>query len=83
MNFSLIFPKDSEGIFDSAIVGKFGGATVRIYKLAKELSKRKNIKIITIPMNDSLALISAESTAKIEPIIEDIVQSLKDYAVNN
>ncbi|QDI88287.1 hypothetical protein Nisw_01440 [Candidatus Nitrosopumilus sp. SW] len=47
------------------------------------VSKRKNIKIITIPMNDSLALISAESTTKIEPIIEDIIQSLKDYVVNN
>ena len=31
-------------------------------------------------MNDWLVLISAESTAKVEPIINDMIQSLKDYA---
>lgn len=41
------------------------------------VSKRKNIVIITIPVNNHLVLISAEPNAKIEPIIEDILQKLK------
>ena len=40
------------------------------------VSKRKNIVIITIPVNNHLVLISAEPNAKIEPIIEDILQKL-------
>ncbi len=47
------------------------------------VSKRKNIKIITIPVNDYLVLISAESTAKVEPIIDEVIQSLKDMPHNN
>ncbi|MFB5597495.1 MAG: DUF6659 family protein, partial [Nitrosopumilaceae archaeon] len=47
------------------------------------VSKRKNIKIITIPVNDYLVLISAESTAKVEPIIDEVIQSLKDMPQNN
>lgn len=44
------------------------------------VSKRKNITVITIPVNDKyLVLISAESTAKVEPIIGEIIQSLKDF----
>jgi hypothetical protein len=41
------------------------------------VSKRKNIVIVTIPVNNHLILISAEPSAKIEPIIEDILQKLK------
>ena len=41
------------------------------------VSKRKNIVIITVPVNNHLVLISAEPNAKIEPIIEDILQNLK------
>ena len=41
------------------------------------VSKRKNIVIITIPVNNHLVLISAEPNAKIEPIIEEILQKLK------
>ena len=41
------------------------------------VSKRKNIAIITIPVNNHLVLISAEPNAKIEPIIENILQKLK------
>jgi hypothetical protein len=41
------------------------------------VSKRKNIVIITIPVNNHLVLISAKPNAKIEPIIEDILQKLK------
>ena len=41
------------------------------------VSKRKNIVIVTIPVNNHLVLISAEPNAKIEPIIEDILQKLK------
>ena len=40
------------------------------------VSKRKNIVIITIPVNNNLVLISAEPKAKVEPIIEDILQKL-------
>lgn len=41
------------------------------------VSKRKNIVIITVPVNNHLVLISAEHNTKIEPIIEDILQKLK------
>ena len=41
------------------------------------VSKRKNVAIITIPVSDFLVLISAEPNAKIESIIEDILQKLK------
>jgi hypothetical protein len=41
------------------------------------VSKRKNIVIITVPVDNHLVLISAEPKAKIEPIIEDILQKLK------
>ncbi|WP_420544684.1 DUF6659 family protein [Nitrosopumilus sp.] len=41
------------------------------------VSKRKNVAIITIPVSDYLVLISAEPNAKIEPIIEEILQKLK------
>lgn len=41
------------------------------------VSKRKNVAIITVPVSDYLVLISAEPNAKIEPIIEDILQKLK------
>jgi len=41
------------------------------------VSKRKNLMIITIPTNDYIVLISAETTVKIEPIIDEIIQSLK------
>lgn len=40
------------------------------------ISKRKNVVIITIPVRDYLVLISAEPHAKIEPIIEEILQKL-------
>lgn len=42
------------------------------------VSKRKKLKIITIPTNDYIVLISAESAMKIEPIIDEIIQTLKD-----
>ena len=41
------------------------------------ISKRKNVSIITVPINNYIVLISAEPNAKIEPIIEDILQKLK------
>ncbi|AFS82512.1 DUF6659 family protein [Candidatus Nitrosopumilus sediminis] len=42
------------------------------------VSKRKKLKIITIPTNANIVLISAESTMAIEPIIDEIIRSLKD-----
>lgn len=47
------------------------------------VSKRKNIVIITVPVNNNLVLISAEPKAKIEPIIEDILQKLNFQQKNN
>lgn len=48
------------------------------------VSKRKNVTIITIPMNnDHLVLISAESDTKVEPIIDEIIQTLKDLEQNS
>ena len=47
------------------------------------VSKRKDMKIITIPVNDYLVLVSAESGVKIEPIIDEIIQSLKGMAQEN
>ena len=41
------------------------------------VSKRKNVAIITIPINSHVVLISAEPNTKIEPIIDDILQKLK------
>ena len=42
------------------------------------VSKRKKIKIITIPMNNYIVLISAESNTKIEPIIDEIIEFLNN-----
>ena len=47
------------------------------------VSKRKKMKIITIPVSDYLVLISAESDVKIEPIIGEIIQSLKETTQEN
>lgn len=42
------------------------------------VSKRKNMAIITVPVNNYLVLISTEPNAKIESIIENILQKLKN-----
>ena len=42
------------------------------------VSKRKKIKIVTIPMNNYIVLISTESNTKIEPIIDEIIESLNN-----
>ena len=47
------------------------------------ISKRKKLKIITIPVNNFMVLISAEHNAKIEPIIDEIIQSLDIYNKTN
>lgn len=43
------------------------------------VSKRKNVAIITIPVNNHVVLISTEPNAKIEYLIEDVLQKLKHY----
>lgn len=45
------------------------------------VSKRKNVTIITIPVNDSLILISIEPKTKIEPIIEGIIHRINNLEV--
>jgi hypothetical protein len=47
------------------------------------VSRRKNVAIITVPVRDYLVLISAESGVKVEPIIDEIIQSLKDMPQEN
>lgn len=47
------------------------------------VSRRKNVAIITVPVRDYLVLISAESDVKVEPIIDEIIQSLKDMPQEN
>lgn len=42
------------------------------------VSKRKKIKIVTIPMNNYIVLISTESNIKIEPIIDEIIEFLNN-----
>ena len=42
------------------------------------VSKRKKIKIVTIPMNNYIVLISAESNTKIESIIDEIIEFLNN-----
>ncbi len=41
------------------------------------VSKRKKMSIITVPVHNYLVLISTEPNAKIEPIIENMLQKLK------
>lgn len=45
------------------------------------VSKRKNVTIITIPINDSLVLISAEPKTKIEPIVDEIIQRINNEEI--
>lgn len=42
------------------------------------VSKRKKMSIITVPVHNYLVLISTEPNAKIEPIIENMLQKLKN-----
>jgi len=52
MKISIIFPKDSEAIFNTGSTRTFGGATVQMYLFAKELNNvelknkfsKKNLK---------------------------------------
>ena len=45
------------------------------------VSKRKNVTIITIPVNDSLVLISTEPKTKIEPIVDEIIQRINNEEI--
>lgn len=42
---AIIFPKDSEAVFNRHCRETFGGATVQLYLIAKELSTYKNIEV--------------------------------------
>ena len=48
---ALIFPKDSEAIFNIKSQDTFGGATVQIYLLARELNNHKEISVYSL-IND-------------------------------
>ncbi|MBN2884735.1 glycosyltransferase [Patescibacteria group bacterium] len=47
MKIAIIFPKDSEAIFNTGSTRTFGGATVQMYLFAKELNNYKNKGINT------------------------------------
>ncbi|MBN2038800.1 MAG: glycosyltransferase [Spirochaetes bacterium] len=48
---ALIFPKDSEAIFNKDSQKTFGGATVQIYLIGKELSEYTDIKVYSLINN--------------------------------
>lgn len=48
MKIAIIFPKDSEAIFSKFSTRTFGGATVQLYLLAKELSSFRDHKIFSL-----------------------------------
>lgn len=45
MKIAIIFPKDAEGILNPKSNISFGGATVQVYLIAKELSKYKELEV--------------------------------------
>ncbi len=48
MKIFLFFPKDSEALFNKRIIRTFGGASVQMYNIAKELSNYSEIKTYSI-----------------------------------
>lgn len=48
MKIGIIFPKDSEAIFDSTSSRTFGGATVQMYSIANELTKHKECDVFCV-----------------------------------
>jgi len=48
MNIFIIFPKDSEALFNINCKRTFGGASVQVYNIAKELSKYNGIRVFSI-----------------------------------
>ncbi len=47
------------------------------------VSRRKNLTIVTIPIDGKVVLISAEPKAKIEPIIDEIIQLINNQLVTS
>jgi len=47
----IIFPKDSEAIFNINSTRTFGGATTQLYMLAKEMVKNKDLEVISFIPN--------------------------------
>lgn len=48
MNISILFPKDSEALFNKASKRTFGGASVQMYNIAKEFHNYNTIKTYSI-----------------------------------
>lgn len=48
MKIAIIFPKDSEALFNSDSTRTFGGASVHVYNLAKQLSKFTEVKTFSL-----------------------------------
>lgn len=47
------------------------------------VSRRKNLTIVTIPIDGKVVLISAEPKAKIEPIIDEIIKLINNQLVTS
>ncbi len=45
---AIIFPKDSEAVFNIKSTATFGGATAQMYNIARELSKHLELKVYSI-----------------------------------
>ena len=45
---AIVFPKDSEGIFNKSSKKTFGGATTQLYNIGVALSEEKNIEIFSL-----------------------------------
>jgi len=68
MKIGLIFPKDSEAIFDSTSSETFGGATVQMFIIANELSKNKEDSIFCLIPK----IKNRESLKNIQPKIVEV-----------
>ena len=47
MKIAIIFPKDSEAVFNKKSTKTFGGATIQMYLISKELGKLRNHKVFS------------------------------------
>lgn len=48
MNTGIIFPKDSEGLFNKNSQRPYGGANVQLFQIARQMSKHDEIKLFTM-----------------------------------
>jgi glycosyltransferase involved in cell wall biosynthesis len=57
----ILFPKDSQALFNTSITKTFGGASAQLYNIARELHKKKELTTISIvPYLDEIIFDDAE-----------------------